>query len=139
MSRADDLIAVDNPTAPAEVIRSEERARVGYVWAPVERVRISRRVITETRMVEVTLRREVLYVERLSIDSDQAEAELAQRETPARLVIVLSEEVPVISTQVRPVERVRISVQRVRGEQAVTTELRQEQIVVERLDQPDVR
>ena len=48
------------PDGVAEVVRSEERLRVGTVRNPVERVRLSRRIVTELRQVEVAIRREEL-------------------------------------------------------------------------------
>lgn len=144
------------PDAPAEVVLREERLHVGRERVPVERVRFTKRVETEVRTVEVQVRREVLYAERLPADPDAAGAAVAAGAAgPRTLHFVLSEEVPVVGVQVRPVEQVRVWVEEVVEQRAVQAELRHEEVDVEapgsaargvpgfdpsgRLDRPDLR
>ncbi|GAB3218612.1 hypothetical protein GCM10027586_11340 [Kineococcus gypseus] len=100
-----------------------------------ERVRVSKRVVSEVRTVQVPVRVEQLVVEREPLDADAGDADApAAGDTAAAepLVIVLHEEVPVVSVRAEPVEVVRIGVRTVQGEQTVSTELRSEQVVVDR-------
>lgn len=117
----------------AEVVLREERLRVGHERVPVERVRISRRVVTETRTVEMQVRREELHVERFPLTGGVAGAgaDAGPASGPREVRLVLSEEVPVVTTQVRPVEHVRIWVDEVVEQQAVTAELRHEDVDVD--------
>lgn len=120
-----------------EVVRHEERLRVGLERVPSERVRLVRRIVTETRLVEVRVRREVLEIER----STAADV-LARAGEPgpygftdadaARgpVVIVLHEEVPMITVEVRAAERVRVDVRGVVVRVPVTAKLSAEQVVI---------
>ena len=128
----------ENPDGVAEVTRSEEQLRVGTVRHPVERVRLSRRIVTELRQVEVEIRREELVVEREVIadlrDSDGPGASgTSDGEWPVQdeLVIVLSQEVPIITMETQPYERVRVRVERVTEQRAVTEQVRREEVVVD--------
>ena len=69
---------------------------MGTTWQPVERVRLSRRIVTELRQVEIEVRREELVVERSPVDdpADHPVSPGPDRVTNDDLVIVLSEEVP---------------------------------------------
>jgi len=127
-----------NPDGVAEVVRSEERLLVGTVRDPVERVRLSRRIVTELRRVEVEIRREELVVERDVIADVRAVAGPGAVGTsdggwpaPDDLVIVLSEEVPIITMHTQPYERVRVRVERVTEQRAVTEQVRREEVVVD--------
>jgi stress response protein YsnF len=120
-----------DPNRDKAVTRSEEELAVDTVWRPAERVRVRRRVVEEEVLVAVTVRREVLEIER----------EPASRFDPPRrdagepseaLVMVLREERPVVSVEVVPTEVVRVRRAVVRGgERPVTETLRREQIEVE--------
>ncbi len=112
---------------PETIVLSEEQARVGTRRVAAERVILRRRVVTETRTVEVTLRREELEVEHVALDAGQA-VEDAPREP---LVIVLREEVPDVSVRVRPYEQVRVSVETVTEHQVVQTDVRRERLEVD--------
>ncbi|MCI2240393.1 YsnF/AvaK domain-containing protein [Paenibacillus sp. TRM 82003] len=108
--------------------------RTRTVRAPRERVRISKRIVSEVRTVEVPVRVERLVVEHEPLDEAGAgpvgedPAGLAPAEP---LEIVLHEEVPVVSLRVQPVEVVRVGVRTVQGEEVVEVDLRSEQVVVE--------
>ena len=126
---ADDVAA---PTA-VEVIRSEEQLRVGTTWQAVERVRLARRIVTSVRQIEIEVRREELVVQRDSLADprDGYGPEDPEPETGEDIVMVLSEEVPMITMGTRPYERVRVRVQRVTEQRAVTEPVRREEVVVD--------
>lgn len=112
---------------------SAEQLHVHTVRVPVERVRLVRRVVTETRQLQVQVRREELHVERIAVaDGEAVPAEAVGGSPAGELVIVLSEEVPVLTTAVRPTERVRVSVVTVTGDRTVSADLRHEQTTLER-------
>ena len=116
-----------------EVIRSEEQLRVGTTWQAVERVRIARRIVTEVRQIEVAVRREELVVQRDSMADprDGFDAEGPDPQTREDIVMVLSEEVPLITMGTRPYERVRVRVQQVTEQREVTEPVRREEVVVD--------
>ncbi len=111
----------DDPTRPAsavETVRAEERAQITTGWVAAERVRFERRIVTETRQVELTVRREELVVHRSALPDavpEQPPAQAAPAGQP--LVIVLREEVPVVQLAVQPYERVTAVVEQVSGQQ----------------------
>lgn len=129
-----------------EMVLHERHDRVGVERVVTGTVRVSRRIVTETRTVEVTVRREVLDVdppvapgardanEVYDVDADQtapsADPEPAGR--PDRdLVLELYAEIPVISTRVVPTERVRIRVRTVDGVARVDTTTARERLEVD--------
>ncbi|WP_432538166.1 DUF2382 domain-containing protein [Kineococcus auxinigenes] len=117
----------------AEVVRSAEELRVQRVRVPSERVRIRKEVVSEVRTVQVPVRVERLVVEREPLDAagDGAQGDEPAGAAPVEpLVIVLHEEVPVVSVRVEPTEVVRVGVRQVRGEEAVRAELRTEHVEV---------
>lgn len=124
--------------SPRELVRSEEVLRTGTRWVGTERITVRRRTVTETRQVEVTLQREELVITREALD-DVPPAPGATPGASSPLVVVLLQEVPVVSTEVRPYERVTLTVDLVPGIEAVSASVRSEQIVGERLDTPVVR
>lgn len=109
-----------------DLVLNAEDLQVTLRSVPVERVRVRRRVTTYTEQVEVTLRREELEIEHLPIDA--AETGPAGSSAGAALRIVLREEVPVVSTRLRPYEQVVVSVHDARGEETVTEQLRHEEV-----------
>jgi uncharacterized protein (TIGR02271 family) len=116
--------------ATASSVLSEQRLLVGTEWVPRERLNVRRRVVTETRQIEVTVRREELLIDRTPLHDEPATAEAgssAAAGSSAPLVVVLREEVPVVGLQVRPYERVTIGVERVRTHELVEGELAREQ------------
>lgn len=113
----------------AEVIRSEERLRVGTTRYPVERVRLTRRIVTEVRQVQVEVRREELVVLREPVA--EARAAAGERAGDGEVVVVLSEEVPMITMGVRPYERVRARVSLITEQQSVTEQVRHEEVVTD--------
>lgn len=109
----------------AEVVLHEERLHVQVDRVPVERVVLRRRIVTEVRQVEVTVRREELDIVRVPATGQEP-----TRSAPPRhpLVIVLSEEVPVIELATRPYEQVVVHVDAVTTQQQVSADVSREQV-----------
>ncbi|WP_432570077.1 DUF2382 domain-containing protein [Kineococcus sp. SYSU DK005] len=122
-----------------EVVRSAEELRVARVRVPRERVRVSKRVVTEVRTVEVPVRVEQLVIEREPLDADgtAAPGQAATGAAPEPLEIVLREEVPVVSVRAEPVEVVRIGVRTTEAEQSVTAQLRTEHVDIDTAHLPE--
>ena len=111
-----------------ELVLSAERLQHSVVRTPRERVRVSKRITTEMRTLQVPVRVEQLVVRHEPMADGERPAEVQGAEPPEDLVLVLHEEVPVVSLQVRPTERVRLSVRQVAGRQVVTETLRHEEV-----------
>ena len=105
-----------------EVVLHEERVHVDVTREAVRAI-VRRRIVTEVRTIEVTVRREVLEVEHLPADGPALPVAQAPREA---LSLVLSEEVPVVSLAVQPYERVTLDVHTVAEQERVTTTAGQE-------------
>lgn len=112
-----------------------ERVRVGAEWVAAGRVRISRRVVSETRMVQVTLRREELVIETdAAVATNGAmvgtvldgPAVAAPADLVEPLVVVLREEWPEIITRMCPYERVTVHVDLAETEQRIYSQARAE-------------
>jgi stress response protein YsnF len=137
-------------TVPADrddgsMVRSEEQLRVATERVRARRVRVVKYVVTEEVQVTVPIRREELRIEELS-EGDTADDELVtEGETldlpggtaPAGPLsglpdeIVLHAERPVVTVEVVPVERVRLSTEVVAGQEQVSGTLQREQVVVD--------
>jgi len=128
----------------AEMVLHEEQLRVSTRMVPAERVRLVRRVVTEARMVEVQVRREVLDIERIRLDGDPTDSvDLGAPGTAgvegAPVVLVLHEEVPVVTMAVRAVEQITVTVTTVAGQTAVRAEVSSEQAEVVNVPPPAPR
>ncbi len=110
----------------AEVVLREQRLSVATVRVPTERVVLRRRVVSEVRQVDVTVQREELEVLRLPVDSDRAQDGSTRGEARAPLVIVLSEQAPVVQLQTRAYEKVTVTVDVVTGEQVLHEQVSRE-------------
>ncbi len=111
----------------ALVVLHEQRLRTGVVRVPTERVVLRRRIVTIVRQVEVSVRREELEVDRVPLNDQHPEAVAA----PARpLVIVLSEEAPVVQVTTRPYEQVTVHLDTLTGSRQVTETLASERVEV---------
>jgi len=112
-----------------EVVRHAERLRVDTVWVAAQTVRITRRIVTETVTLTVDVRREVVSVEHLPVPDGQSVSD-GVHETGEHLPLelVLSREVPVVTLQLRPYERVRVGVQEFARETTVRDQVRVEQV-----------
>ena len=119
-------------TSAAEVIRAEEQLRIATVTRVRERVSVRKRVVTEDVVRTVTVAREVLEVERVPADSaDVATPSMPDSlPEPTDFEIVLHEERVVVTTEIVPVERVRVRVHRLTEQVEVTEVLRREQIAI---------
>lgn len=112
---------------------SAEQLRTGVTQVPVGRVRVSTRVVTETRTLTVQVRREELVIEHLPLDSEHppvGEPSARPLESGPALELELREETIEIVTRVVPVERVRIYLDRVADTEQVTAELAREQVEI---------
>ena len=119
----------DNGAAAApEVVLHSERVHIDVARESVRAV-VRRRIVTEVRTIEVTVRREVLEVEHLPADASPDEPALPVAAEPRQaLSLLLSEEVPVVHLQVQPYERVTVDVHPVTGEERVTTTRGEERV-----------
>lgn len=125
----------------AEVVRSEEQLNVSYRSEEIGRVRIAKRVITEERVVRVTLRREELVVEPTSSDVNRQGSLVSERSSDGALgtdaaqapvaEIWLSEEEVEVVTRVVPRERVRVHVNTITESLHVEDNLAREVVDVE--------
>lgn len=119
---------------PAELVLSEERLSASAMWAATERVVLRRQVVTETRQVEVTVRREELVVSREAADATSREGAGAgdpDHGTHEPIVMVLREEVPQVTTRVQPYEQVTVTVERTSGTETIHEQLRHEELEVQ--------
>jgi len=151
------------PTPPAapdggelELVRSEEQLRISKTAVPVERVRLIKRVVTETVTKTFEIRREELRVEREPVEratdgtstgAGEGHGDGARRDGESRKgesrgdhfhdkeeVIVLMEEEVVVTKRVVPRERVRLVTHTVVEDRQVTDDLRREEIELERAE-----
>ena len=119
--------------------RSEERLRVGTEQVPVARVRLVKYVVTEEVQVTVPIRREEVRLEEIPLEAGTAPAGDEEHLVPPPTgtgtglpeEIVLHAERPVVGVEVVPVERVRLRVETVQGEERVSGQLQREQIVLD--------
>ena len=141
----------EGPTSTTpEVLLHQEQLRVSTQRVGVERMRISKRIVTTTRTIEVPVRLEQLVITRepfgdqdavTTAGSDAMSDAMSDAVLDAGpvggggdLVIVLQEEVPEFTMRVVAVERVAISKRTVTGEQTITVDLSAEAADVTTLD-----
>lgn len=111
--RADDLI----------IVRSEEQVRVSTEIRAVRRVRVRKVIVTEERTVTVNVQREELQLDEESLDGGPVDQALGSAD-PVELV--LYEQRPVIGYETVPIERVRVGIRVVSGEETVHAAIRRE-------------
>jgi uncharacterized protein DUF2382/PRC-barrel domain protein len=141
-------------TAPGAVAgggamtRSEEQLRVGTERVATTRARLVKYVVTEEVTITVPIRREEIRVEQVPVDAPDpgpgeslappaaagaptgsAAGTVAGSGLPEE--IVLHAERPLVTVEVVPVERVRLSTEVVRGQEQITEQVQREQIVVD--------
>lgn len=104
-------------TTGPDVVLHQEQVSIEVEQDAVRAV-VRRRITTETRSIEVQVQREVLEVEYLPASQDLTPPVGL---SPAPIVMVLSEEVPVVQLVTRPYEQVTVDVHTVTGQQALTT------------------
>ncbi len=156
LSRADLNAAISHYHPPAQgrgdasdgedlvVIRSEEQLRIETDAVPVRRVRLRKYIVTEERTLTVQLRHEEVRIEQEPIPDpgtgtvapgDPGEVDVHLGPGDDRdVTMLLYAERPLISTEVVPVERIRVSKYVVSDEQTVSTAVRRE--VVEQVEDP---
>lgn len=113
-----------------EVVRSEEELTLGdRRWRESERVRVTKRVVTEDRTIVVPVRREELVIERLPVVDGRL---LPASPGPVEdLVLILHEEIIEVNSRVVPVERVCITVGRETEQVVFSDVIRKEQVRLE--------
>lgn len=124
-----DMSDPPQPAGESITIRSEERPYVSTTRVPVTRVKVRKRIVTETRTVTIEVAREELVVKDEAIeerDADTSGPDAAS--APQELVIVLHEQRPVITMETVPVERVLVRTHTVTQDQRVTETISKEQI-----------
>lgn len=111
-------------------------------WEVSGRLRLTRRVVTGTRQIEVTVRREELTAEWEPAQPAEKPSPLGDDEAwqPAQtrdpLVIVLHEEVPEVTLQVRAYEQATATVTRHDGDIPVAGVVRKENVTLEHSTPP---
>ena len=130
------------PDDPPLIVLHEQRDRVGVERVACGIVRFRRRIVTDTQRIEVVVRREVLEFdpplgpaatgadEVYDVEADVA-ADGPEDPSGRTLVVDLHAEVPVVSVQLRPVERVRVGVRRVQATDQVPVTVAREQVQVD--------
>ncbi len=108
-----------------EVVVREEQLRIELTRRPLERVVLRRRVVSEVRQVPVTAQREELEVVRLPLD-EQNPARTSPAEPAQPLVIMLSEQVPVIEMTTRAYEKVTVTSEQLDREHVVSGQVAHE-------------
>jgi uncharacterized protein (TIGR02271 family) len=117
------------------MVRSEERMRVGKRREVTGRVRLRKYVVTENVTVTVPVRKEKAVLETVPV-GEEADNDILSDGTvdgaplSTQPEIILREEVPVVDTVVKPVERVRLDKEQYSVDETVTGELREERIEV---------
>lgn len=132
-----DRTAPPDPDDPrAQLVRSEERLRTDVHRVPYARVRLEKFIVTETRTVTVEVRREEVRLVHLDATGPAGTADTVAA-GPGQGVdrwLTLSEERVAITTEIVPIERVRLQIDTVTGERDVTAEVRVEQFAFETVD-----
>jgi uncharacterized protein (TIGR02271 family) len=111
-----------------DVVRSEEQLRVSTVPVPKERIRFEKVIVTEEKTVTVTVRREELRIVREPVEAGTDRTTPGGQEPAADLDLVLHEERIITTTEVVPVERVRVRVTQVTEDLPVTDTVRKERV-----------
>ena len=120
------------PTTDTAMTRSEEELTVGTARRETGRARLRKYVVTEQQTVNVPVsHEEVRVVHEPITDANVDAATSGPAISEEEHEVTLHEEVPVVSKEARPVERVRLDTETVTGEAQVTEEVRKEQIELE--------
>lgn len=123
-------VPVRDHDVDVDIVRSEERLRVSTVSVPKERVRFEKVIVSEERTVTITVRREELRVVREPLFEAELSTVAAGSTSAAEKDFVLHEERVIVSTEIVPVERVRVSVARIIEDLPVTALLRKERVEI---------
>ncbi|MCM0676133.1 YsnF/AvaK domain-containing protein [Micromonospora phytophila] len=115
------------PGAGEDLIRSEERLRVGTESQPAGKARLRKYVVSENVHTTVPVEHDEVYVEREPIaarDARGVRADIGEAEQE----MTLRAERPVVSKDTVPVERVHLSKDEVVEQQAIDDQVRRERI-----------
>jgi uncharacterized protein (TIGR02271 family) len=122
-------------TTDDAMTRSEERLRVGTQTVEAGRVRLRKRVVTETETRTIPISHEEVVVERQPItDGNLGRALDGPALSEEEHEIVLTGERPVVTKEAVPVERVRLDTDTVTEQVQVSDQVRKERI---ELDAPE--
>jgi len=117
------------PTTDDAMTRSEERLNVGTQQREAGRARLRKHVVTEQQTVNVPVSREEVRLEREPItDGNIGDATSGPDISEEEHEVVLNEEVPVVTKETQPVERVRLAKETVTDTETVSDEVRKERI-----------
>ncbi len=128
------VAAVPGPqaaTTDGAMTRSEEQLRVTTERYAAKRVRVVKYVVTEEVQVTVPIRREEIRIEEVPLGDDAPGAAGALGTGGLPETIVLHTERPVVTTEVVPVERVRLRTEWVEEQQQVRDQVRRERVDVD--------
>jgi hypothetical protein len=129
-----DAAAGTSADATPTVVRSEERVQVSTQRVPVTRVRLRRVVVTENVTQTIPVSHEEFRLEEVPIEAADGPDVVGQGNAlPGDYEVVLRAERIVVTTEVAPVERVRVRVETVAGERRVTTEVQKERVVADEI------
>ena len=122
---ADDDVVAD-PAPVDEVVRSEQRIRVATEPVPRTRVVLRKIVVTEQRTITVPVRREeVRLVREPIVDGEPVPGAVLEE---SEHEFVLHEERVVVTTEVVPIERIRLVHEAITEEREVSGEVWRERI-----------
>ncbi|MEH0110107.1 DUF2382 domain-containing protein [Tersicoccus sp. MR15.9] len=113
-----------------EIVRREERLRVGTETRETGRLRLRKHVVTENQTVTVPVEREEVTIEREPIADGEAHTG-GTIGTDEEQTITLREEVPVVDKEVVDAERIVVHRDTVHDEQTVSGEVRHEEVDVD--------
>jgi uncharacterized protein (TIGR02271 family) len=112
--------------------RSEEELRVGTETRAAGKARLRKYVTTEEQTVTVPVKREEVRVEREPITDENVDEAMDGPEiTESEHEVTVHEEVPVVGTETRPKERVRLQTEEVTETEQVSGQVRKEHIDVD--------
>ena len=111
-----------------EVIRHEERLRVGKERQETGRARLRKYVVTEHETVDVPVQREEVRVERTPLDGTEVTGGTIGEDT---VEVALHEERAVVAKETVGVEKIELEKETVRDTERVDAEVRKEQVEVE--------
>jgi len=117
------------PTTDDAMTRSEERLHVGTERREAGRARLRKHIVTETQTAQVATSHEELTIEREPItEANRGAATSGAQLSEEEHEVILHEEVPVVSKTVEAVERVRLGTETEHDTQAVSADVRKEEI-----------
>jgi uncharacterized protein (TIGR02271 family) len=117
------------PTTDSAMTRSEEQLHVGTERVETGRARLRKHVVTQRETVNVPVSHDEVRIEREPItDANVADALSGPEISEEEHEVVLTEERPVVEKETVPVERVRLDKETVTDTEAVSADVRKEEI-----------